>query len=261
MPYLVVCLTAFVVSMLTLFSGFGLGTLLLPAFALFFPLPVAVAATAVVHLANNLFKAALVGRKADWDVVLRFALPGAAASMLGATLLGLFANLPPIWLYRLGNRSFEITLLDLVIGLIIIGFALFDLLPALNQLAFARRFLPLGGLLSGFFGGISGNQGALRAAFLIKCGLDKDAFIGTSILSAVIVDIARLGVYGVSFYTMKFSSIPQGMGWLVLAATLAAFGGAVAGALLVKKVTLRVVQVTVGILMIITGAGLAAGMI
>ena len=133
MPYLVVCLTAFVVSMLTLFSGFGLGTLLLPAFALFFPLPVAVAATAVVHLANNLFKAALVGRKADWDVVLRFALPGAAASMLGATLLGLFANLPPIWLYRLGDRSFEITLLDLVIGLIIFGFALFDLLPALNQ--------------------------------------------------------------------------------------------------------------------------------
>jgi uncharacterized membrane protein YfcA len=261
MPYLVVPLTAFAVSMLTLFSGFGLGTLLLPAFALFFPLPVAVAATAVVHLANNLFKAALVGRKADWGVVLRFALPGAAASILGAALLGLFANQPPIWLYRLGSHSFEISLLDLVIGLIIIGFALFDLLPALNQLAFARRFLPLGGLLSGFFGGLSGNQGALRAAFLIKCGLDKDAFIGTSILSAVIVDLARLGVYGVNFYSTKFSTIPQGMGWLVLVATLAAFGGAVAGALLVKKVTLRAVQITVGILMMITGAGLAAGII
>ena len=48
---------------------------LMPAFALFFPVPVAVAATAVVHLANNLFKVALVGRKADWAVVLRFAIP------------------------------------------------------------------------------------------------------------------------------------------------------------------------------------------
>lgn len=261
MPYLVVPLTAFAVSMLTLFSGFGLGTLLLPAFALFFPLPVAVAATAVVHLANNLFKAALVGRKADWGVVLRFALPGAAASILGAALLEVFSNQPPIWLYRLGNRSFEISLLDLVIGLIIIGFALLDMLPALQKLAFPRKYLPLGGLLSGFFGGLSGNQGALRAAFLIKCGLDKDAFIGTSILSAVIVDLARLGVYGVNFYSAKFSAIPQGMGWLVLVATLAAFGGAVAGALLVKKVTLRAVQVTVGVLMMITGAGLAAGWI
>jgi len=39
-----------------LLSGFGLGTLLLPVFALFFPLPVAIAATALVHLANNFFK-------------------------------------------------------------------------------------------------------------------------------------------------------------------------------------------------------------
>jgi hypothetical protein len=51
MSYLIICVVAFAVSGLTLFSGFGLGTLLMPAFALFFP--VAVAATAVVHLANE----------------------------------------------------------------------------------------------------------------------------------------------------------------------------------------------------------------
>ena len=261
MPYLVVPLTAFAVSMLTLFSGFGLGTLLLPAFAFFFPLPVAVAATAVVHLANNLFKAALVGRKADWGVVLRFALPGALASILGAALLNLFANLESLWRYNLGRRAFDITLLDLVIGLLIIGFALFELLPALQKLAFPRKYLPLGGLLSGFFGGLCGNQGALRAAFLIKCGLDKEAFIGTSILSAVIVDLARLGVYGVSFYSDRFNAIPAGTGWLVLVATLAAFGGAVAGALLVKKVTLRVVQITVGVLLMMTGLAMMIGLV
>jgi hypothetical protein len=33
---------------LTLFSGFGLGTVLMPAFAVFFPVPTAIAATAVV---------------------------------------------------------------------------------------------------------------------------------------------------------------------------------------------------------------------
>jgi len=87
MDYLIICVIAIVVSGVTLFSGFGLGTVLMPAFALFFPLPVAIAATAIVHLANNLFKVALVGRKADWPVVLRFSIPAAIAALVGASLL------------------------------------------------------------------------------------------------------------------------------------------------------------------------------
>ncbi|KAF0170293.1 MAG: hypothetical protein FD161_4693 [Limisphaerales bacterium] len=43
MDYVVVSLAALVATALTLFSGFGLGTLLMPVFAVFFPLPVAVA--------------------------------------------------------------------------------------------------------------------------------------------------------------------------------------------------------------------------
>ena len=68
MDYLIISVVAFVVSGVTLFSGFGLGTVLMPTFALFFAVPVAVAATAVVHLANNCFKLVLVGRQADWPV-------------------------------------------------------------------------------------------------------------------------------------------------------------------------------------------------
>ena len=41
MDYLIICLVALAASGLTLFSGFGLGTLLMPAFALFFPVPTA----------------------------------------------------------------------------------------------------------------------------------------------------------------------------------------------------------------------------
>jgi uncharacterized membrane protein YfcA len=164
MEYFVVCLVAFGVSGLTLFSGFGLGTVLMPAFALFFPVPVAVAATAVVHLANNLFKTALVGRKADWSVVMKFALPGAAAAMLGALLLNVFASLPPVSSYQFGEKTHEIAPVELVIGVLIIGFAFLDLLPRFENLAFDRKYLPVGGLLSGFFGGLSGIQGALRSA-------------------------------------------------------------------------------------------------
>ena len=56
MEYLIICVVCLVTSALTLFSGFGLGTLLLPAFALFFPVDVAVGLTAIVHFLNNLFK-------------------------------------------------------------------------------------------------------------------------------------------------------------------------------------------------------------
>ena len=55
MIYLTVCSVALVASGLTFFSGFGLGTLLLPAFALFFPVALAVAMTAVVHFLTGLF--------------------------------------------------------------------------------------------------------------------------------------------------------------------------------------------------------------
>src|SRR3972149_9319644 len=105
MIYLVVCGTALLVSALTLFSGFGLGTLLMPVFALFFPVEVAVASTAIVHLCNNLFKVALVGRNADWGVFVRFALPAALAGIVGALLLTYVTGLAPLGRYSLGERE------------------------------------------------------------------------------------------------------------------------------------------------------------
>lgn len=94
MGYVIICTVAFFVSMLTLLSGFGLGAVLMPAFALFFPVPVA--APAVVHSANNISKVGLVGRAANKDVVLHIALPVVLAALLGAALLGLFAQIPPL---------------------------------------------------------------------------------------------------------------------------------------------------------------------
>jgi uncharacterized membrane protein YfcA len=261
MAYIIVCLVAVLVSALTLFSGFGLGTLLMPAFALFFPVPVAVAATAVVHLANNIFKVILVGRQADWRVVARFALPGAVAAMAGAWLLNFIASAPPLSHYQLGEQQYEVTAVKLVIGVIIVLFALLDLAPRFRTLAFDRRYLTLGGLLSGFFGGLSGNQGALRSAFLIKAGLEKEAFIGTGTVSAVVVDLARLFVYGLGFYSASFSHINAEVGGLVMAATLAAFLGAFLGARLVKKITLHTVQLIVGVMLMLAGVGIASGLL
>ncbi len=261
MEYLIVCLAALIVSALTLFSGFGLGTLLMPVFAIFFPVHVAIAATAAVHLANNLFKVALVGRNADWGIVLRFGVPAMATAFLGASLLGMFASMPVVASYSLGGEIHELTVVKLVIGVLIMSFALFDLIPRLSDISFDKRYLVVGGALSGFFGGLSGNQGALRSAFLLKTGLAKEVFIGTGVVCAVITDCARLSVYGFAFYQGWFDELDSAIGGLVIAASLAAFLGAFIGKRMIKKVTMHTIRLIVGVMMLALGTGIATGLV
>jgi uncharacterized membrane protein YfcA len=265
MDYVILGIASACVALLTFFSGFGLGSLLLPAFAFFFPLELAVAATAVVHLANNLFKLALMGRFAHLKVAMTFGLPAALASFAGAkALLGL-SQFQPIAHYTAMGTERSVEPLALAMGGLIIVFALLDLLPRTQDLSFPTKAMPLGGLLSGFFGGLSGHQGALRAAFLIKAGLDRNAFIGTSVVCAILVDLVRLAVYGTAYWHGSFLNTELGnshdLGALVLTAVLCAFAGSFLGKKLLHKVTLKSVQILVGFLLLILGAAIGAGLV
>jgi uncharacterized membrane protein YfcA len=260
MSYVLVSLVALLVAGLTLFSGFGLGTLLMPVFAVFFPVELAVAATAVVHLANNVFKVVLVGRWADRTVAVRFAVPAAGFAMLGALALELVAGLPTLTTYRLGGRQCEITAIKLAIAGLIAAFTLLELLPGFQRLSFDRKYVFFGGALSGFFGGLSGHQGALRTAFLIRCGLDKNAFLGTTVVSAVVVDIVRLCVYG-AHWSDPSLEVPLEVWGMVLAASLSAFVGSFVGARVFTKVTMDTVHRVVGVLILLLAGALAAGVV
>jgi uncharacterized membrane protein YfcA len=256
-----ICLVAFLASMLTLFSGFGLGTLLTPVFALFFPIEIAVAATALVHLANNVFKLALVYKDTDWRVVLRFGVPAAASAFLGAAALVYLAALPPLASYRVGGDTHFVTLIKVVVGVLIALFALVDLSPRAQTISVPTRYIPWGGALSGFFGGLSGNQGAFRSAFLIKAGLTKDGFVATGVVCAVVVDCVRLAVYGASQLAAHYRALPPDATVLVVAASLSAFAGAAVGARLLEALTLRAVQLVVAAMMIGVGLALGTGLI
>jgi hypothetical protein len=131
----------------------------MPVFALFFPVPVAVAATALVHGANNLFKVALFARLASWPVVLRFGVPAVACAFDGAALLAVVSDLEPIARYAIGPREAEVTPVKLLVAVLMIGFAIFELLPRFRHLELDRRYRLAGGVLSGFFGGLSGHRG------------------------------------------------------------------------------------------------------
>jgi len=260
MELLIIGIAALLASALTLFSGFGLGTVLTPVFVLFFPVPLAVAATAIVHFANNLFKFGLLARQADWGVVIRFGVPAAVAALVGALLLNHFDRMAPLWVYQWGATTHEITLLKVIMGLLMISFALLELWPRFQALAFPARYLPLGGILSGFFGGLSGNQGPFRSAFLIKLGLSKEAFVATGVVLAIIVDISRLLVYGSGFLADHFSR-SQELILPVAVGTVCAFAGVMLGTRLLKKVTLRTVQLVVAAMMFLIGVGLVTGLL
>lgn len=258
MSYILICSAALLASCLTLFSGFGLGTLLLPVFALFFPLPIAVASTAVVHLANNLFKFALMGKSADWRVVARFGVPAIIGALIGAWLLNIVADAAPLHVYTIGTRTCTITPVKLLLGSIIALFAILELKPGSGTWSLPPRVMPIGGWVSGFFGGLSGHQGALRSAFLLRAGLSKDAFIATGVVCAVFIDVARLGVYGFAYYTSQFDAI-GGIWTLVLAACAAAFVGSFVGARLVRKTTMRTIRLAVGVMLLLLAGALVSG--
>jgi uncharacterized membrane protein YfcA len=257
MKIVIISLAAFIVAILTFFSGFGLGTILTPIFMIFFPVELAIALTGIVHFFNNIFKLFLVGRHANKEVLLRFGIPAIIAAIIGSWILLNISNLQPLFSYNALGKHIEVYPVKFIISILLIIFASIDLIPYFNTLQFGKDKLPIGGALSGFFGGLSGNQGALRTAFLIKAGLSKEAFVGTAVVVSTLVDFTRLSIYATRFAQ---SGLTDNL-TLVICATAAAIVGAYLGNKLLKKVTLRFLQITTAIMLIIISLALGAGLI
>ncbi len=255
MTYLVICSVAFLASGLTFFSGFGLGTLLLPAFAVFFPVERAVALTGIVHFLTGAYKLALVWRHIDWGVVLRFGVPAILGALVGAWALVAISDAPPIFSYEAFGRAWRVMPVKLVIGFLLLFFAAAEALPAFHSVTFPARYLPLGGVLSGFFGGLAGMQGAVRSAFLVKAGLSKEGYVATGSSVAFLIDVSRLSVYA-SFILSQHAELDYK---LLTAAVIAAFAGATLGAKYLSKVTMGGIQKLVAVLLFLVALGLISG--
>ena len=258
MAFFIIPVTALLASILTFFSGFGLGTILLPVFAIYYPAPIAVLLTAIVHFSNNIFKISLVYKNINLGLVLKFGLPSMLAAFFGAYFLKkLFNNTIILIDYDIGKFSFSITLFNLIIGLLIIVFSLFEVVSVLKKLSFKSNKLIIGGLLSGFFGGLSGHQGALRSAFLIKLNLPKETFVATGTAIACLVDVARMSVYAV---TLNFTTTLTHSTILLISIAFA-ITGAFIGNKLLKKTTISFLKWVVTIFMMLIGVLMIMGIL
>lgn len=238
------------------------------------PVEVAIGATAVVHLANNLYKVALMARHADRTITPSFAGFSVIGALAGAWLLTLLAGGHTLHTYTLSGRHFNITVISIVIGATMIAFAVLELTPATSKWGLPRNLLWLGGLLSGFFGGLSGHQGALRSAFLVRTEMSKEALIGTRAVCAVAVDTTRLIVYAIAALLTARAVSPTDQArdtlrtlhehnaWALIATgCVAALIGTTIGKRLLKEVTIDAVRTTVAIALLALGTALAAGLV
>jgi len=159
--------------------GFGIGSLLTPLLALRFGTSTAVAAVTIPHAVATAVRCWRLRAHIDRTVLVRFGLLSAAGGLAGALLYT-----------RLGSGA-----LTRVLGGLL-------LLTATAQLTgWSTRWHPRGpvvallGLASGFFGGVAGNQGGLRAAALSAFALAPAAFVATATATGLLVDAARTPVY------------------------------------------------------------------
>jgi len=233
---------AFLASLLTFFSGFGLGTLLMPIVGLFFPLPIAIALTAIVHFSNNLFKFFLLLRHNDYGILIRFGVPAMVCAFLGAWCLELLS----VWTWSVSYSIFGFTCtvapLKMMIGLVIAFFLFLELRPDLH-IPHTFKKLWIGGVLSGFFGGLSGHQGAFRSLFLAHNNLSKEIFLATGVSIAVVVDISRLTLYAKHWQ----SALSQ---WeLITIAIFSAFLGTLIGKYFLKKVSIDTIRRMVALML------------
>lgn len=257
MDYIFIGLAALLGSAITLFSGFGLGTILLPIFGLFFPIEIAIVMTSIVHFANNILKMLLFGRKSSKNVAVKFGIPAVIFGFIGAYCLKLLLQTQPVFSYHLFDKIITVYLIKITVGFLLLCFSVIEFVPAIKNTTFNKKWLPLGGVLSGFFGGLSGHQGALRSAFLIKSGLSKSSFIATGVVIACMVDVSRLSIY---LFDLKNTTTHLNYK-LILFAVLLAFSGVYIGTKYLQKTTFKLVQNTVAVFLLLYAILLIIGII
>ncbi|MCF8220742.1 MAG: sulfite exporter TauE/SafE family protein [Cryomorphaceae bacterium] len=236
----IIPLVAFLASILTFFSGFGLGTLLMAAMLWYYPPELAIALTALVHLLNSAVKS-MMNRHVQWRIVWLFGIPSMIAAFFGARLLSMLSE-QPVLLYDLTYSAFTnpVSFLSFLIGLFLMIFSIAEW--GIKGKSVSAP-LWIGGIISGFMGGLSGHQGALRSLFLLREIPDVRTLVSTLALIGLLTDVARNAVY---LNALPWEKVDV---FQLLVTGIAATLGVLVGTRMLKKVSIQFLQrlITLGI--------------
>ncbi|MEY3049283.1 MAG: hypothetical protein RL365_1321 [Bacteroidota bacterium] len=218
----------------------------------YYPPELAIALTGFVHFVNSALKSAL-NRSVNWKIVLVFGLPSLLAAVIGSVFLTMLSNKTLI-LFDLTETLLTkpVSLLTFIIGFLMMSFSILELTLKGKSTALP---LWLGGAISGFMGGLSGHQGALRSLFLINRVGKVSAFVSTAAFIGLMTDVSRNSIYLVSLNWANVD-VPQ----LVLT-LIAAAAGVIIGTRLLKKITFGFIQTVVSIGLFLLGSATITGLI
>jgi uncharacterized membrane protein YfcA len=162
-------------------SGFGIGSLLTPVLMLSLGMPAAsaVAVLAVPHALATAIRLVRLRHDVHGPTFREFGLASAVGGLAGAALQSQLAS--PV--------------LTIVLSALLVLAGTTELLRRRVPLPQTSRWRLAGGLLSGLFGGLVGNQGGIRSAALLGFQLRPRQLVATATASALLVDAARVPVY------------------------------------------------------------------
>jgi uncharacterized membrane protein YfcA len=176
---IVVSIFALFAAALTVPAGFGLSTMLTPLVLLLLDPHEAVAVVAIIHCSHNAMKMFVLKEHIDFDSFNRFGIWLVIGAIFGALLQ---SNVPQDPLL-------------LIIGIFLIILPILTISESWTGYRIPEANDRIGGFGSGFMGGLSGHQGALRAMFLKRRLSNKMTYAATASLLALCVDISRIPVY------------------------------------------------------------------
>jgi len=240
MQYILLVSLSLFTSIVTLFTGFGVGTIMMPVMALFFDVKVAILLAAIVHIFNNISRIVLYYRHLRWEIVRRFGV----VSILGA-FVGSFAQL-----------TVDSSWLKNGVGLFLALFALLSLRPGLINWKLPAVIDIAGGFLSGLIGGLIGNQGAIRSLYLLNYKLEKQELIVSAALIAVVIDLTRIPVYAYANYRYLTDN------FLLLAVViLASIAGTLIGSRILPQVSSELFKRIILVAVLLLGILMLLGLI
>lgn len=200
--------TAIAAGAIAAVSGFGIGSLLTPVLMLGMPTREAVAVLAIPHAWATVVRLVRLRHHVHWPTLRQFGLASALGGLTGALLQS-----------RLGSSG-----LTVVLALLLMLVGCTELLQRPVPLPDSRRWRVAGGVVSGIFGGLVGNQGGVRTAALLGFGLSTRALVATATATALLVDLARTPVYLMVAGDAIMASLPL-VGLLVVGVTIGTFAG------------------------------------
>jgi hypothetical protein len=176
----VVIVTALAASILAAVAGFGGAVIMLPVLVWAVGIQDAIPILTIAQLIGNLSRVVFNRRALKWPVIWRFSLGAVPAAVIGGII---FATAPATALVRL-------------LGVfLVIMVAYRHTRWGKNARLTLRGFIPLGAV-SGILSAVLGTVGPFAAPFFLSFGLIKGAYIGTEAMTAVVMHVTKLGVYG-----------------------------------------------------------------